>query len=206
MIPLKSFFRISAKNSERWLTLANCLTLTRIALIPFIVRSIHGRDWEQATLLFLCAALTDLLDGMVARARSEITLLGACLDPIADKLLLLSSLGALVATPTSVCTIPGWFFSLLLAKEVILIGGVVVLVSLGSKIELSPTHLSKFATASQLTLLFLIMCCLRMCWVLPSGLYSFMLGACALIACAALVQYGYVGFRVLLKSVLRGGL
>lgn len=206
MFPLKLFFTTSAKNSERWLTLANCLTAIRILLIPFIVNAIYSRDWEQATLLFLCAALTDFFDGMVARWRSEITLFGACLDPIADKLLLLASIGALVATPTSVCVIPGWFFSLLLAKEITLITGIVLLVGLGSKIEISPTALSKFATASQLGLLFLIICCLRMCWVLPPGLYSFLLGVSAFITCAALVQYMYVGVRVLLKSVLRGQL
>jgi cardiolipin synthase (CMP-forming) len=205
MTMLRSFFSSHA-GSDRWLTLANVLTATRILLIPFITNAIADRDWEQATLLFLCAALSDFLDGAVARWRAEITLVGACLDPIADKLLLLSTLGALSITPSPVCVVPGWFFTLVLAKEAALVGGIVLLVGLGSKIELHPTGLAKFATLAQFTLLFLVMWCLRMCWAPSAGLYTSLLGVCVISTCGAFAQYAYVGLRVLVKSALRGQL
>jgi len=203
---LRQFFSVRAPRSERWFTLANCLTTIRIMLVPFIVASVYERDWEQATFLFACAALTDLLDGMVARWRSEITLLGACLDPLADKLLVVSSLGALAVTPSPIGKVPGWFFSLVLAKEVALLAGIGGLLCLGSKLELAPTGLSKWATTLQMVFLFLIMWCIRMHWVLPAGLYSVLLSAATLATCASLAQYSYIGFRVLIKSALRGGL
>lgn len=203
---LRQFFSVRVPNNERWLTLANCLTMSRILLIPFIVANIYERDWEQATFLFVCASLTDLFDGMIARWRSEVTLLGAFLDPIADKLMLLSCIGALAATPSPFCTIPGWFFSLLVTKEIALIGGIVCLLSLGCKLELAPTFASKWATTLHMSLLCIMMWCIRMHWALPHDFANILLAITAIATCAALVQYAYVGFRILVKSALRGGL
>ena len=188
------------KNSDRWLTLANCLTAARILLIPSLMHAISHRDWEQSTLLFACAALTDLCDGLAARWRSEITVLGSFLDPIADKLLLLSTLGALSGI------IPAWFVSLVFAKEAVLVGGIVLLLGLGSKLEINPTGVSKFATSAQFSLLMLVLISLRLCWTPPAFLYALLLTMSTILTCVALVQYAYVGARILVKSMLRGQL
>lgn len=84
---------------ETRLTLANLLTFSRILLIPvFVVLFINPTPKRSlaAAVVFIIAAVTDLLDGYIARRRGEITRLGRLLDPIADKLLVLSGLILLV--------------------------------------------------------------------------------------------------------------
>ncbi len=86
------------------LNLPNILTLSRICFIPFIMLFIlispSNRIWADivAAALFLLAALTDLFDGMIARRNSMVTNFGKFLDPIADKLLILASLVALIGS------------------------------------------------------------------------------------------------------------
>ena len=65
-------------------------TLLRIASVPFIVASMVTQHWGIAFFLILFASATDLLDGFLARNFDQKTFLGACLDPIADKILILS--------------------------------------------------------------------------------------------------------------------
>ncbi|MEM9840755.1 MAG: CDP-alcohol phosphatidyltransferase family protein [Pseudomonadota bacterium] len=82
------------------MTLANRLTLLRIGLtFPYAVMALTGHV-VIAAVIFAAAAVTDLLDGFVARQRQEETLLGKVLDPIADKMLALTALVVLVANGT----------------------------------------------------------------------------------------------------------
>lgn len=79
--------------------MANLLTVARILLvIPFAALFFIGAPWAMnaALLIFGIASLTDLLDGWVARARNEVSALGAALDPVADKLLIAAALLLLV--------------------------------------------------------------------------------------------------------------
>ena len=70
------------------LTLANVLTMLRMVVIPFFIMAIGYNRSGWALLLFLLAGITDLLDGLIARVWKQQTVLGAILDPMADKLLL----------------------------------------------------------------------------------------------------------------------
>jgi len=76
------------------LNLANILTITRLLIVPFFVISVYYGEYTWALGLFVGAALTDGLDGFVARAFNQKTQLGTILDPMADKLLRQSSCGA----------------------------------------------------------------------------------------------------------------
>ncbi|MCC7276119.1 MAG: CDP-diacylglycerol--glycerol-3-phosphate 3-phosphatidyltransferase [Alphaproteobacteria bacterium] len=83
-----------------WTNLPNLLTLSRIAVIPILVATFYFKGpWASyaACVLFTAAALTDWLDGHVARRQNQQSELGRCLDPIADKLLVASALFMLVA-------------------------------------------------------------------------------------------------------------
>ena len=71
-----------------WVNLANVFTFARVALVPFILRSIVDGHHVWALTLFFIAAVTDVIDGALARGPSGITTEGAYLDPIADKCLL----------------------------------------------------------------------------------------------------------------------
>ncbi len=79
--------------------MANLITLARMALvIPFVFAFLANAPWNMtvALIIFIIAAATDFLDGYVARARGEISALGAALDPLADKLLIAAALILLV--------------------------------------------------------------------------------------------------------------
>jgi cardiolipin synthase len=83
-----------------WTNLPNLLTLSRIAVIPVLVATFYfAGPWASyaACVLFTAAALTDWLDGHVARRQNQQSELGRCLDPIADKLLVAAALFMLVA-------------------------------------------------------------------------------------------------------------
>ena len=101
------------------LNVPNLLTMLRMALLPAIVWRFRQGDSAGALALYLIAMLTDAVDGFIARRFNQITALGKLLDPIADKLSLLTLLGLFVADGQ----IPAWLLTIVLTKEAILIAG-----------------------------------------------------------------------------------
>jgi CDP-diacylglycerol--glycerol-3-phosphate 3-phosphatidyltransferase len=99
------------------MNLPNTLTLARIFLVPIIVAvllTVEIRIWAfWGASLFLAAALTDLLDGYLARRRKQVTTLGRLLDPIADKLLITSALIAMVQLQIA----PAWMVAIIVGRE-----------------------------------------------------------------------------------------
>lgn len=77
------------------LTVASCITLVRLLLSPVVVYFVKQQDWVTASFIFIVAALTDLLDGFVARRFNQQSKVGQLLDPIADKVLIMSTLYSL---------------------------------------------------------------------------------------------------------------
>lgn len=101
-----------------WLNLPNLLTLGRILLVPVIVAVLltrfYGREFVGLA-LFLLAALTDFLDGFIARRRKQITRLGKLLDLAADKILTTAAFIALVEIDPLVT--PAWMVALIVSRE-----------------------------------------------------------------------------------------
>lgn len=99
------------------MNLANKLTLIRIFLVPIFLVFIAVKDIpygkEIATTIFILAALTDKLDGYIARSRNQITKFGKFMDPLADKLLVTSALVSLVELQV----IPTWVAMIIIARE-----------------------------------------------------------------------------------------
>lgn len=77
------------------MTIANWITSSRLILAPFVFWSLLDAPWWLSLSLLAAAGLTDLLDGMVARKRNEVSELGKILDPVADKLVIGAVLAAL---------------------------------------------------------------------------------------------------------------
>ena len=117
-----TFFKTLPAHEKR-ITLATLFTLMRIVLTPFIVISMVAQQWGIAFFLFLIAASTDIVDGNLARFFNAKTFLGAVLDPIADKVLLLSVFFTLAFVQSPLFNIPLWFVFLVLLRELILISG-----------------------------------------------------------------------------------
>ena len=109
---------------EKALNIPNLLTLLRIALLPAIVWRFRVGDLMGALSFYLAAMLTDVFDGMIARKFNQITSLGKLLDPIADKLSLLTLLWLFAADGQ----IPRWVLMIVAVKEAaLLIGGAAAL-------------------------------------------------------------------------------
>jgi CDP-diacylglycerol---glycerol-3-phosphate 3-phosphatidyltransferase len=104
------------------MNLANKITFTRILLIPIFLICISIKHIPYgttiATIIFIVAALTDSLDGYIARSRKQVTNLGKFMDPLADKLLVSTALIALVECKM----IPGWVTIIIISRELAVTG------------------------------------------------------------------------------------
>ena len=104
------------------MNLPNKLTMLRILLVPFFVVFVYFEKYPVcqvlALVLFISASITDLLDGRIARSRNLVTDFGKFMDPIADKLLVMSAFVMLVEQQR----MPGWVCILMLAREFIISG------------------------------------------------------------------------------------
>ena len=130
------------------LTAANQLTILRMLLIPaFVILLLYGyRGWALVT--FLTAGLTDLLDGLIARATGQKTTLGAWLDPMADKLLLVTMFVMLTLPNTGAANrLPLWFTVLVISRDVAIVLTVAVVnLAVGPR-TFRPSLFGKIATA-----------------------------------------------------------
>lgn len=101
------------------MNLPNTLTLSRIFLVPLLIAALFSTRIPNheiyATAIFLAAALTDLLDGYLARRRGQVTTLGVLLDPIADKLLITAAFISLVQVEP--LWVPAWMVVIIVGRE-----------------------------------------------------------------------------------------
>lgn len=133
--------------SEPVFTVANQLTMLRMGLVPVFVLLTLGRQFNWALVVFTVAALTDALDGWVARHSGKSTRLGAMLDPIADKLLAGSAYVLLTWGGVASCVLPVWLTVTLLFRDAMLVVGVVVVNLTMGPVEFPPSWLGKLSTA-----------------------------------------------------------
>lgn len=144
---------------------------------------------------FVGAALTDAFDGMVARMRNEQTALGAYLDPIADKLLLMACFLTLAYTHTPLFRVPLWFAWFIVIKEVLLVCGVIVCYSWYGPVTMRPTILSKTTTLLQLCFIGWLFVCYFFNWALQEVCMNvLMIMATMVVGCFA--QYARAGLRI----------
>lgn len=158
------------------MTTANQITIARILLIPVFIgfalyygRSCaHGapvEGWRWAAVLtFLVAAGTDGVDGYIARRYNQRSRLGSILDPIADKGLLLSGIITLSLSPWP-DKFPLWFLVIVIARDVLSIGGALLLGQLAGLRELTPHWTGKVATVAQMTALGALMLQFPTLWI-----------------------------------------
>jgi len=131
------------------LTLANQLTILRIMLIPaFVLLVVYGYlGW--ALIVFLTAGITDALDGLIARRAGQRTALGAWLDPMADKLLLVTTFVVLTLPVVPLTNhIPLWLTVLVISRDVVIVGVVAIVSLAAGPRTFKPSMLGKLATAT----------------------------------------------------------
>jgi cardiolipin synthase len=131
------------------LTLANQLTILRVVMVPaFVLLVVYGR-LGAALAVFLVAGLTDALDGLIARRAGQRTSLGAWLDPMADKLLLVTTFVVLTLPGIPLTNhLPMWLTVLVISRDVVIVGFVAVVnLAVGPR-TFRPSLLGKTATAA----------------------------------------------------------
>jgi cardiolipin synthase len=137
--------------TEPIFTIANQLTMLRMALVPPFVLLVLDRQFSWAVVVYVVAAATDVLDGWVARHTHQSTKLGQMLDPVADKLLAGAAYVLLTWGPNVSCPLPAWLtVSLLFRDSMIVVSVVVVNLAVGPRL-FAPSLLGKVSTAFNFT-------------------------------------------------------
>ena len=165
------------------LNLPNLITIARILLVPVMVWAIAAHEMKFAFVLFLIAGLSDAVDGFLAKRFNMTSELGAYLDPIADKVLIVSIYVALGITEA----IPRWLVILVVSRDLLIVGGITLPWILGNPITVKPLLVSKLNTVAQILFAGL---------VLAAAAFQFDAGAAqqVLMACVALLTLLSVGF------------
>ena len=140
------------------MTTANKITILRILLIPFFVVEVlyyvkDGHEFHRllALLSFAVAAICDGVDGYIARRYNQRSELGAILDPLADKLLLVSGIVVLSFDQRPYFdTVPLWLTGTILGRDVLLLLGLVVIQLVVGKLKVRPRIIGKIATVLQM--------------------------------------------------------
>jgi len=129
------------------MTVPNAITILRILLVPpFVIFLLRG-EYGGALLIFALAAISDFVDGYVARRYKQKTSLGAFLDPLADKLLAGTAFVLLAMRQV----IPDWLTVIVISREVVILGGLYLLSLLNVEVHIAPSRWGKWNTAFQLS-------------------------------------------------------
>jgi cardiolipin synthase len=126
--------------------LPNLVTMARLLIVPLVVWAIASREWQLAFALFLAAGISDAVDGFLAKRLNQTSVLGAYLDPLADKALIVSiyvSLAIMEVAPRSLVI-------LVVSRDILIVGGVLLAWVLGKPMTVRPHPVSKVNTAAQI--------------------------------------------------------
>jgi cardiolipin synthase (CMP-forming) len=134
------------------LSIPNLITLGRILLVPVVVWAIAVGEMRLAFVLFLAAGISDAVDGFLAKRFGMATELGAYLDPLADKAMLVSIYVALAV----VGAIPLWLVILVVSRDIMIVGAVILSWLIDKPVPLKPLTVSKLNTVALIVLALLV--------------------------------------------------
>lgn len=129
-----------------FLSIPNLITLGRILLVPIVVWAIASGTMWIAFVLFLVAGVSDAVDGFLAKRFHMTTELGAYLDPLADKALIVSIYLALGVNGF----IPRWLVIMVVSRDILIVGGIMLSWVMGSPLKIKPLLVSKLNTVAQI--------------------------------------------------------
>jgi cardiolipin synthase len=147
------------------LNIPNLITLGRILLVPVVVWAIAtpGAMWI-AFVLFLAAGVSDAVDGYLAKRFQMATELGAYLDPLADKALIVS----IYLTLGINGFIPRWLVILVVSRDILIVGGIMLSWLVGSPLKIKPLLVSKLNTVAQIVFASVVLGSLGFNYELPT--------------------------------------
>jgi cardiolipin synthase len=127
-------------------SIPNLITLARILLVPVVIWAITSGEMRIAFLLFFAAGASDAVDGFLAKRFGMVTALGAYLDPLADKAMIVSIYVALGIAEA----IPRWLVILVVSRDILIVGGIMLSWVIGSPLKIKPLLVSKLNTVAQI--------------------------------------------------------
>src|SRR5215467_7647447 len=147
------------------MTTANKITILRILLIPFFVVEVlyYGKTGHElhrvlALVCFAVAAICDGVDGYIARHYNQRSELGGILDPLADKLLLVSGIVVLSFDQRPYLqSVPLWLTGTIIGRDILLLAGLIVIQMIVGKVKVKPRILGKVATVFQMVIVLWIL-------------------------------------------------
>jgi cardiolipin synthase (CMP-forming) len=142
------------------MNIPNLITIARILLVPVTIWFLISGDFASAFGVFLIAGLSDGLDGWLARATGTQSELGAYLDPIADKALLVSTF----ATLGIIKILPSWLVIAVITRDILIVGGVMLLRLMDKPITVKPLMISKINTVLQIVFVVCVLGFLSFNW------------------------------------------
>ncbi|SFK18358.1 CDP-alcohol phosphatidyltransferase family protein [Methylocapsa palsarum] len=128
-------------------SLPNLISLARLVLVPAIISMISAQRWKEASVVFVVAGVSDALDGWIARSFNLRSELGAYLDPLADKALIVS----IYVTLAIVGVLPATIAIIVVARDAMIVGAFMISWFLDKPVEVRPLLISKLNTLVQLT-------------------------------------------------------
>jgi cardiolipin synthase len=142
------------------LSIPNLITLARILAVPVILWAITSGEMRIAFALFLLAGLSDLIDGFLAKRFGMATELGAYLDPLADKAMIVSIYVALGIVEA----IPRWLVILVVSRDIMIVSAVILSWLVDRPVKLRPITVSKLNTVAQIVYATVVLAALTFGW------------------------------------------
>ena len=143
--------------------LPNLITLARLLAVPVTVYLLLSESYTAAFWLFVAAGVSDAVDGIIAKQFRVTSLVGAYLDPLADKALLVG----IFITLAALGQVALWLVILIVFRDILIIGGAILFHTLTRSLKMEPLLVSKANTAAQLLLASAIMAQLGLGFALP---------------------------------------
>lgn len=140
------------------LYLPNLLSLARLAMVPWLMILLNQQEYVWSLVVFLLAGASDAIDGFIAKHFNAETELGAILDPLADKALLVSCYIMLSVSGY----VPFWLMVVVVFRDAVIVGGYIVMVLSFGSVKMHPLIISKANTVSQIS--YVVMLLVALSW------------------------------------------
>ncbi len=173
------------------MTVANLITAIRIILAPIFIIYLINDQFLSALVVFALCVISDGVDGMIARLLKQKSRLGAILDPIADKLLLIAGF----ITLSIMGFIPSWLTVMAISRDVLILLGIFVLFIYKIDIRIRPTVLSKINTCLQFVVVIAVLS--KDYLVMAPILYALLFYLTAFFTISSGLHYMHYGFRLI---------
>ncbi|MBN1830785.1 MAG: CDP-alcohol phosphatidyltransferase family protein [Deltaproteobacteria bacterium] len=173
------------------MTIPNLITTIRIVLAPVFVIYLINSQFLAALIVFLICAVSDGLDGALARVFNQKSKLGAYMDPLADKLILVAAFVAL----SIIGILPPWLAVTVIARDMMILLGILVLFLNRLEVIIKPSFLSKITTWAQFVTVLIVLTEFYLSTV--NKIYPYIFYLTGLLTVSSGLHYMYRGFKII---------